>query len=308
MKIALIALAGLMFLAGGALLFTDNAGATASAAETSSQASNQSGGLEQALEARGLLGLNRTSGVSAFTPPVGVEVDDTVQRARGSSEVISHSSAWSEELRGDVLHVELTSFPSGQYQVEFWLLPPNSHGCKMFGRIMYDTQGRPTESVFWRNGKGLKITGAADFPKDLYPKEVPAVAVPRALNDSMDDGAQAVINQQVTPFGYVDLHLHVSGAAPVETPAGKFPAVKVESQADIATLLPGWPHFLFHVVSPFIPRTTYYFEAHAPYRLLVKEQEGTPLIGGPEANTELVRYYIEGATADAAALEKMSPQ
>ncbi|MGH8013561.1 MAG: hypothetical protein ACREQ4_13780 [Candidatus Binataceae bacterium] len=276
--------------------------------DAASPVSSQSGSLEQALEARGLLGLHPTSGVAAFAAPVGVEVDDTVQRAKGSNKIISHSSAWSEELRGNTLRIELTSFPSGQYQAEFWLFPPKSRGCKMFGRIMYDARGRPTESVFWRNGKGLKITGAANFPKELYPKEVPAVAVPRALNDSMNAGSQGVINQQVTPFGYVDLHLHVSDAAPIETPAGKFPAVKVESQADIATLLPGWPHFLFRVVSPFIPRTTYYFEAHAPYRLLLKEQEGTPLIGGPEANTELVRYYIAGATADAAAPGKMLPQ
>jgi hypothetical protein len=280
-------------------------GASAHAADTSgihadSVAHPGPSPIEKDLESRGLLGLHSTSGPAAFVPPPGVEVDETVQRAKGGTSVISRSKSWSEKLADNTLRVELTNFPSGQYQVQFWLLPSNSQGCKLFGRTMYDTHGRPTESEFWRNGQGLKITGSANFPSDLYPKQIPAVAVPRALGDMMRSGGQAVINQQVTPYGYVDLHLHVSDAPPVQTPAGKFEAVKIESQPDLATLLPGWPHFVFHIVAPFIPRTTYYFEAHAPYRLLRKEQEGTPLIGGPEANTELVRYYTEGASASAA--------
>jgi hypothetical protein len=54
---------------------------------------------------------------------------------------------------------------------------------------------------------------------------------------------------------------------------------------------------LLRVVNPFIPATTYYFQCAPPYRFLKKEQQGSPFVVGPEAVTELMRYY----TADSAA-------
>ncbi|MGH7934127.1 MAG: hypothetical protein ACREQN_13330 [Candidatus Binataceae bacterium] len=295
---------GLLMLALAAMLsFGTSAHAATMVPDGGHQLSGASAGtLERQLADRGLIGLGSSEGMDSVVPPVGVEVDETVQTAKNSGVVISRTKAWNEELDGDTLQIEVTSFPSRQHQIAFWLLPPDSHGCKMFGRTMYDTHGRALKSEFWRNDQGLKITGAADFPSDLYPEAVPAVALPRVLDDSMSNGAAGTLNQQITPYGYVDLQVRVKDAEEIETPAGKFSAVKVNSQADVATLLPTWPHFLLRVVGPFIPHTTYYFQTQAPYRLLREEQAGTPFIGGPEATTELVRYYVEGATADSAAI------
>jgi hypothetical protein len=252
--------------------------------------------IDHALTDRGLLGNAIRTG--RVHPPSGVEVDDTVETAdRGT--VISRTQAWSETLDGQLLRIELTDYPSRQYQVAFWLMESNSSGCAIFGRTMYSEDGRSLKSEFWRNDRELRITGAADFPNNLYPSAVPAIAMSRALNP-MHQGAAGIVSTQITPYGYVDLQVVVTKSEQISVPAGKFAAFRVDSQADVAKLLPSWPHMLLHLVTPFVPGTTYYFEARPPYRFLKKEQAGSPFVGGPEATTELVRYYTSGNGNDAA--------
>jgi hypothetical protein len=256
--------------------------------------------IEQALTARGLSGPNLWTSAGALKPPIGTEVDETVQKAKQDGKTISRTRSWTEDLSSsNVLHVELTSFPSKQSQVAFWVLPRDSRGCATFGRTMYDTNGHPLKSEFWRNDRELRITGAADFPPDLYPEAVPAVALLRAV-DFMHQGGSGKIDQQVSPYGFVDLQLNVQNANQVEVPAGRFAAVRVDSQPNMSTILPSWPRFTLGMMSRFLPQTTYYFEAQPPHRLLRLEQAGTPFIGGPEATTELVRYYVAGTTASRA--------
>jgi hypothetical protein len=261
---------------------------------------SQRDSIEQELASRGLLGRHLVATAGAIDPPTGTEVDETVQISKQEHKTISNTRSWTEELNNNnVLHVELTSFPSKQSQVAFWVLPHDSGGCAMFGRTMYDANGHPLQSEFWRNDRELKITGSANFPSDLYPEAVPAIALVRAVG-SMQQGASGKINQQLSPYGFVDLQVTVESSAQLEVPAGRFAALKVDSQPNVSTILPSWPRFTLGVVRPFLPQTTYYFEAESPHRLLRKEQAGTPFIGGPEATTELLRYYIAGSTASAA--------
>jgi len=76
-------------------------------------------------------------------------------------------------------------------------------------------------------------------------------------------------------------------------PAGKFSALKVTAQVDVATMMPNWPHFILHVIKPAVPKDTLYFQSTAPFRLL--KQEGPIFVGGPEVTTELIRFYVAGA-------------
>ncbi|HJU11124.1 MAG TPA: hypothetical protein VJ728_09625 [Candidatus Binataceae bacterium] len=248
------------------------------------------------LTARGLLGNTADSNSSAIEPPSGTEVDETIQTAKQDGKKISHTREWTEKLNSNALHIELTSFPGKQSQVAFWVLPDQSQGCLMFGRTMFDANGRPLHSEFWRNDRQLKITGAADFPPDLYPEALPAVALLRVVDFSRQ-GAKGKIDQQVSPYGFVDQQVTVKESDDVQVPAGRFEAVRVDSQPNVSSILPSWPRFTLGVVSPFLPQTTYYFQAGPPHRLLRKEQAGTPFIGGPEAVTELLRYYVAGTTA-----------
>lgn len=251
--------------------------------------------IEGTLTSRGLLG-NPAASPSTVEPPTGTEVDETVQRTKRDGKTISRMRAWTEELNNSSLHVELTSFPTRQSQVAFWVLPNGSRGCSMFGRTMYDSNRRPLQSEFWRNDRQLKITGGADFPPDLYPEALPAIALLRVV-DFMHQGGSGKIDQQVSPYGFVDQQVTVKDSHQLQVPAGRFEAVRVDSQPNASSILPSWPRFTLGVVSPFLPQTTYYFQAGPPHRLLRKEQAGTPFIGGPEAITELVRYYIVGTTA-----------
>lgn len=158
------------------------------------------------------------------------------------------------------------------------------------------TNHQPLQSEFWRNDRQLRITGSADFPPDLYPEALPAIAVLRAV-DFSHQGASGKIDQQISPYGFVDQRVTVRESNPLQVPAGRFEAVRVDSQPNASSILPTWPRFTLGIVTPFLPQATYYFQAEPPHRLLRKEQAGTPFIGGPEAVTELVRYYIAGATA-----------
>jgi hypothetical protein len=241
---------------------------------------------------RGLIG-GRHSQRDPIAPPAGAEVYETVERATAGGQVMSRTISWSEPFDGDTLWIEMTGYPSGQHQLSFWVLSGHAHGCEVFGRTMYGEHGRRLKSEFWRNDRALRITGAADFPADLYPAAVPAIALPRVL-DSLHDGARATLSQQITPYGYVDLKITVQRSGRLAVAAGTFAACKVSSQPDVSKLLPNWPHMLLRVVNPFIPATTYYFQCDAPYRFLKKEQQGSAFVGGPEASTELVRYYVAG--------------
>jgi hypothetical protein len=254
--------------------------------------------IERRLAARGILADRVAKGRGPIAAPPGVEVDETVETAKNDDKIISRTSGWSEPLGADKLRVEVTTYPSRQYQVSFWVLSHGSKGCAMFGRTMYDQNNLPLKSEFWRNDRELKITGAADFPPDLYPSAVPAAAVARVLH-SLHDGAQGTLNQQITPYGYVHMRVRVQQSEQLAVPAGTFSAFKVAARADLGKLLPNWPSFLLGVIEPFMPVTTYYFQSEPPYRLLKEVRDGAFFADGPEATTELVRYYIVGATADA---------
>ena len=252
--------------------------------------------VESLLASRGLLSSGFAGRTSTIEPPTGTEVDETVQTAKQDGKTISRMRSWTEELNNSALHIEVTSFPTRQSQVAFWVLPDKSPGCSIFGRTMYDTNHRALQSEFWRNDSQLKITGSADFPSDLYPEALPALALLRAI-DFTRPGSSGRIDQQISPYGFVDQQVTVKESNPLQVPAGRFAAVRVDSQPNASSILPTWPRFMLGVVTPFLPQSTYYFQAAPPHRLLRKEQAGTPFIGGPEAVTELVRYYIAGATA-----------
>ncbi len=258
--------------------------------------------LDSMLSARGLVAGNFATNPATIKPPNGTEVDETVQTAKVDGRTISRTRSWTERLDRNSLHIELTTFPEQQSQVAFLVLPDDSPGCSIFARTLYDKNGRPLQSEFWRNDRQLRITGAADFPADLYPEALPAIALTRAV-DFSHRGASGKIDQQLSPYGFVDQTVTVKDSDQLQVPAGRFTAVKVESQPNPSSVLPTWPRFTLSAVSPFLPTTIYYFQADPPHRFLRKEQLGTPFIAGPAGITELVRYYIAGSGGTDGAIE-----
>ncbi len=257
--------------------------------------SSAGGATDAWLVARGLIGrgmVGDQSGRDAITPPAGVEVDETRQTENRSGQVVMRVKAWNETVADDTVHIEVTTLPGDQFEVGFWLFPNHRQGCTLYQWTLYD-HGRALQSTFWRNDAAvLRLAGAADLPPDLYPDAVPWMAFLRAFATPRD-GAEGMLNQQLTPYSYVAQDVSATRLEQITVPAGSFSALKVIAQVDIATVMPNWPHFVLHVIQPVIPKNTLYFEAAPPYRLL--KQEGTSFVGGPEVTTELMRFHTVGA-------------
>jgi len=244
---------------------------------------------------RGLIGrgmISEQSGSEVMTPPLGIEVDETLQTANRTGEILSRVKAWNEMVADDRVHIEITTLSTHQFEVAFWLFPNHRQGCTMYQWTLYD-HGRALQSAFWRNDATvMRLAGAADLPHALYPDSVPWVAFLRVL-DAPRDGAEGKLYQQITPYSYVGQEVVAKDTEQITVPAGTFSALKVTAQVDIATVMPNWPHFILDVIKPVVPKNTLYFEATPPYRLL--RQKGTTFVGGPEVTTELIRFYIAGA-------------
>jgi hypothetical protein len=262
---------------------------------------SSAGGVTDAwLVTRGLIGhgmIGEQSSSEIMTPPPGTEVDETRQTENLTGEVLNWVKSWNEMVADDTIHIELTTLSTYQFEFAFWLFPNHRKGCTMYQWTLYD-HGRALQSAFWRNDATvLRLAGAADLPQDLYPDSVPWVAFLRVL-DTPREGAEGMLDQQITPYSYVGQEVSANGSEKISVPAGSFSALKVTARVDIATIMPNWPRFVLHVIKPVVPKNTLYFQATPPYRLL--KQEGTTFVGGPEVTTELIRFYIAGAQSVAA--------
>jgi hypothetical protein len=237
-----------------------------------------------------------------LTAPPGVEVDETRQTENRTGEIVTSAKSWNEMVDDYVVHIEITSLSTNQFEIAFWLFPNHRGGCSMYHWTLYD-RGRLSQSAFWRNDATvLHLAGAPDLPHDLYPDSVPWSAFLRVLSPPRE-GAEGMLDQQITPYSYVGQEVVVQGPEQITVPAGTFSALKLTAQVNIATIMPNWPRFVLRVIKPVVPKNTLYFESRPPYRLL--KQQGTTFVGGPELTTELIRFYIVpghpiAATASAA--------
>ncbi len=260
------------------------------------------------LVTQGLIGtgmVGEQTGHEMMTPPPGVEVDETRQTENKTGEVLLQVKSWNEIVGDDTVHIEVTTLPTYQFEVGFWLLPNHRHGCTMYQWTLYD-HGRALQSTFWRNDAAvMRLAGAVDLPHDLYPDMAPWMAFLRTLN-APRDGATGELHQQITPYSYVGQQVWVVDTEQISVPAGRFSALKLIAQVDIATVMPNWPRFVLHVIEPVVPTNTLYFQAAPPYRLL--KQEGTAFLGGPEVTTQLIRFYVAGAQPVAGAAPTVSSQ
>jgi hypothetical protein len=240
---------------------------------------------------RGLIGrgmIGQQSGADVMTPPPGAEVNETRQTENRTGEIVTQVKSWNEMVHDDTIHIEITPLSTTQFEVAFWLFPNHRKGCTMYQWTLYD-RGRALQSAFWRNDATvLRLAGAPDLPHDLYPDSVPWSAFLRVLSAPLD-GAEGMLDQQITPYSYIGQEVVVEGSERIIVPAGSFIALKVTAQVDVATIMPNWPRFVLHVIKPVVPKNTLYFEASPPYRLL--KQQGTTFVGGPEVTTELIRFY-----------------
>jgi hypothetical protein len=291
---AWILLAAMTFYAALAVIWP--AVGHADAAQSPGTESSAGGVTDAWLVNRGLIGhglIGDQSGLDLMTPASGVEVDETRQTEDRTGQVLMQVKLWNETVGDDTVHIEIATLSSSQFEVSFWLFPNHRRGCTMYQWTLYDHR-RALQSTFWRNdAPALRLAGAADLPHDLYPDAVPWMAFMRVL-DAPREGGEGMLYQQITPYSYVGQDVYAKGTEKISVPAGAFSALKIIAQVDIATVMPNWPRFVMHVVQPVVPKNTLYFETAPPYRLL--KQQGATFVGGPEVTTQLMRYYIAGAS------------
>ena len=114
----------------------------------------------------------------------------------------------------------------------------------MYQWTLYD-HGRALQSVFWRNDAAvLRLAGAANLPHDLYPDAVPWMAFLRAF-DAPRDGAEGMLNQQITPYSYVGQNVSAERTEQINVPAGRLPRTQshrtsrhCDDNAELAALRP----------------------------------------------------------------------
>jgi hypothetical protein len=273
-------------------------GHTADAPPLATAESDAAGAMDGWLVSRGLLGsamFGEQSRRAMIKPPSGVEVDETRQSVKQTGQVLRQVESWNEIVGSDTVHIEVSTLPDYQYEVAFWLLPNHLPGCTMFEWTLFQN-GRALQSRFWRSDARPRLSGAPDLPNYLYPDAVPWMAFLRVL-DAPREGAEGTLNQQITPYNYVGQDVTVGRIERITVPAGRFSALKVSAQVDVATMMPNWPRFILHIVKPAVPKDTLYFESTAPFRLL--KQEGPIFVGGPDVTTELMRFYVAGASPGA---------
>jgi hypothetical protein len=103
--------------------------------------SSAGGATDAWLVARGLIGhgmIGEQSGRDALTPPPGVEVDETRQTENRTGQLVMRATSWNEMVGDDTVHIEITTLPSSQFEVGFWLFPNHRQGCTMYQWTLYD--------------------------------------------------------------------------------------------------------------------------------------------------------------------------
>ena len=173
-----------------------------SAASYSAQTSDAE--LEKALRARGFLG---DSAQAQISEPLGVEIDEYVQRIKGTGEEMSRVKEWEEPIGDKLLDVMMVKFPGGQSLTQFFVLPKDGRGCILFGQRGHSRSGRPLMSDEWRYDSDLRIPGADELPSEAFPNMgISAPSFLRAL-DSPKVGGTGAINQLTSPIYGADAFL-----------------------------------------------------------------------------------------------------
>lgn len=253
------------------------------------------------LRARGLVSTTAetdTAPAAIPSPLPGTEV--RVYKAGREDKALDASMIEWEERAGDDILAFLILGRDGARQVSYWLLPADSIGCLIYSYRIIDPSGHVIRSAFWQRTDLIKTADGGDFPVSLYPfgpnGGMPPGEVIRAIGNPQS-GATATMYTQFTPDGFVILDSWVDGTEEITTTAGKFDAVRIVMRPNVRSFLPSWPGFILKTFQPFLPRETFYFEAHPPYRFL--EYRGVPGASGPVMKSEIVRYYTQGTAPQA---------
>lgn len=224
------------------------------------------------------------------SPRPGAVVAESIVSLRKSGEQVGKAIAWSEWYRAGSLEFQEAWSPTGQSAVQYWVLSPADQRCVLTGQAAYGKDGHLLSSSLWRNDPEMLVTGAPDFPGDIFPNlGFPVSAVLRVLS-APRPSATGKLNMMMGPYGYMTFDMWAEGLEQVSVPAGTYKTLKVIMRVDTDSVMQGWPAFMKKLAQPFMPKNVFWFEMTPPHELV--KFIGAFGYPAPEVNVEMTRSYV----------------
>src|SRR5215469_9141484 len=206
----------------------------------------------------------------------------------------AHAIMWEEVIAGRKAEFMVSTAPAGQQLFQYWILRAGG-GCDFYASSVYSKDGRLVTQDFWRNDPdALKVTGAPDFPPDLFPNYGAPIS---AFFDSLDgNGADAkgTLNMEAGPYDFIVLDTWTDGFERIDSASGSIDTVRVIMRADADSVLKSWPRVFRAMALPFIPKDYFYFSAKPPHQLV--KFEGTIGYPAPRLEANLLKTWVAGPT------------
>jgi len=251
--------------------------------------------LEDELATRGLIG-GAIGDIRASAripePAEGSSVTEISANLASGGDQAAHAVMWEEVIAGRKAEFMVSTAPAGQQLFQYWILRVGG-GCDLYASAVYSKDGHLVTQDFWRNDPdALKVTGAPDFPLDLFPNYGAPIS---SFFDSLDGtgaNAKGTLNMEAGPYDFIVLDTWTDGLEKIDSTSGSIDTVKVVMRADVDSVLKSWPRVFRAMALPFTPKDYFYFNAKAPHQLV--KFEGTIGYPAPRLNAQLVKTWVAG--------------
>jgi len=227
-------------------------------------------------------------------PAEGTSVSEIAANLGKGGDQAARAVMWEEVIAGRKTEFMVTTAPGGQRLFQYWILRSGG-GCDLYESAVFSKDGRLVTQDFWRNDpEALKVTGAPDFPSDLFPNYGAPIS---AFYDSLRTvesgaGATGKVSMEAGPYDFIILDTWADGFEKVDLASGTINTIKVVMRADAESALKTWPRVFRAMAVPLIPKDYFYFNAQPPHQLV--KFNGTIGYPAPRLEAQLLRTWVAG--------------
>ena len=174
------------------------------------------------------------AGAQIPDPAEGTSVSEIAANLGKGGDQAARAVMWEEVIAGRKTEFMVTTASGGQRLFQYWILRPGG-GCDLYESAVFSNDGRLVTQDFWRNDReALKVTGAPDFPSDLFPNYGAPIS---AFYDSLRTvesgaGATGKVSMEAGPYDFIILDTWTDGFEKVDSASGTINTIKVVMRAD----------------------------------------------------------------------------
>jgi len=235
------------------------------------------------------------AGARVPDPAEGASVTEIAANLAGGGDQAARALMWEEPIAGRKTEFMVTTAPGGQRLFQYWILRPGG-GCDLYESVVFSKDGQLVTQDFWRYDRdALRITGAPDFPSDLFPNYGAPIS---AFYDSLgtaNAGGTGTVNMAAGPYDFIVLDTWTEGYEKVDSTSGTINTIKVVMRADADSALKTWPRVFRAMAVPFFPKDYFYFNAEPPHQLV--KFDGTIGYPAPRLDAQLQRTWVAGPSS-----------